>query len=1534
MTDGHDSADELDFDMEMASTFLRNTLQVLAEMDPLLGIFISKLQMMVHSAEPKFVRQFMQEHARNHQYMQYGLLSCGPTPTVPDDAAAIASNLLMSLHREEGTLRSLQGFSDIFGWLARIEEPSHCLARTHHLLNDFYKAVHDAPGRNDAILGLPLNSCVQCLYLTPSSGVVKQWDPSRQSFLVEFSDGQSRLCKRDSLYLLVSDSMRLLAAKYQKIMHVLLCTTLPFKEFEFLGRQGWLCFVKRFGAVKAHSDSLIICGRFAEAERLLRTCIRQVTIPHACMYGDLPALASQLEWLVELVERYSDSSTCAPDTFVKSRSVEHEFGLLADMATRLLEGLREGEFTFTMPGVASGATMALVACEYIKARSLARQGLVEQSVKRLTVMMQHVHELRPPFGLWIHFTSLLSHSLGEAINVFKTLLRNIGWQYWGAFSQTDRMPDNDVSDTPWVDIARSVRANLLVVQSGLSKLQSALQHSSKLYDGQRHDFERGGIDSTARGEIQILKTLSLHASTVCSAVRVHVQSLDNVGSRDAARKALRQWAFEMSFFVPCSQAELVRLKRQPRLCEACQAPEPHFGKFAECNQCHAVAFCSKSCQKKLKHDHEKACLPVTPLLFNLMADMQKNRRRHGPGGKDREDSWRTSSYFSGEPTSLRTDGYRSHVPVEVSGLGSATCLNGQVGELIKFDAKLNRWQVEFPTGTKLIKAFNLATPEGFTPSSQAHVAYKPDETGDPQGSDANLDLLNELRKYLEEINSALITPDDPRILEQPFLSTIQRHLQQTLDNAQTWLDFYQESPSKITESCPSRVVSAMQSFIPAEELDCGGVTNTDILWAQSPAVSGNLARNDLVIVRSLQSGNEQPFDRMVVGFSLRCHGRRKCFLEPSLTPLCKEPILGQIPWCRSMGSWTPREWAWLACLLLERLQLNIEFHMLTPAYKLQHCPDTSSNFRTMVIKDFINLARSDRFASHKFVPRDFGFINAGRSMDQFRDPCLVFDQQLWRAAHDIGFSVVDRSLTPAMTYSAPPDNTPVDAKGKAWQSAKDYVMARLRNGTRKLNFSAEESRLKEAFMWDLISLQTVDVPSADEHDWHLEVRHEAVARRKLLDLCSRYSYPLPDAVLSSNRVCCECGVAEGSRHPQSGECVLKLSKCGCNYSKSPLYCGKACRNKHWKQHKRVCFTATTKVAKLKWETSWYRSILRYFTEKGSKHFQIVRDSIESQLVAFEDLVAAASQDVSTSDPGPLTDHKVDFVSDLPMPASRLPTHPSVTDCLLKWMPILQTSIDPFLDTCLAGHREVIQTAGTLNRDAWILTLLHQAQSALLLQMHPDADRRRTAAPTMSRVVMLYEGVLQLDANNTSALKALVEIHLGVPGLKADFVKAANFAERACESGDLDSLADLAKMYSEGTGVPKDPAKAITLLKRGAEQGHASCKTCLGYYYNEGLVVQQDYPYAKALFEEAAAEGNAMACYNLGMMYVHGRADSKDIAKAIFFLEQAAELGNVNAMQKLFAFYTLGEGGPEDASKATKYAKLAAEAGCEWAAKVL
>jgi TPR repeat protein len=195
------------------------------------------------------------------------------------------------------------------------------------------------------------------------------------------------------------------------------------------------------------------------------------------------------------------------------------------------------------------------------------------------------------------------------------------------------------------------------------------------------------------------------------------------------------------------------------------------------------------------------------------------------------------------------------------------------------------------------------------------------------------------------------------------------------------------------------------------------------------------------------------------------------------------------------------------------------------------------------------------------------------------------------------------------------------------------------------------------------------------------------------------------------------------------------------------------------------------------------------------------------------------------------------------------------------------------------------------------------------------------------------------------------------GVAKDLPQAAQWYERAANSGDLEAKVNLGLMYVAGEGVKRDPVRAVQLYREAANEGNGMAQNNLGAAYLKGEGVERDDAEALRWLNKAAEQNVSQAQNTLGGLYCGGdkrpnpikiddelcnkwiksaaALGNEDAKATMFFLtKKSAERGELQAMQNLGGYYLQGYGTQADARQGVDWLTKAAEAGFKPSQNVL
>ena len=203
---------------------------------------------------------------------------------------------------------------------------------------------------------------------------------------------------------------------------------------------------------------------------------------------------------------------------------------------------------------------------------------------------------------------------------------------------------------------------------------------------------------------------------------------------------------------------------------------------------------------------------------------------------------------------------------------------------------------------------------------------------------------------------------------------------------------------------------------------------------------------------------------------------------------------------------------------------------------------------------------------------------------------------------------------------------------------------------------------------------------------------------------------------------------------------------------------------------------------------------------------------------------------------------------------------------------------------LHGHREAVMKS--LNRFLKKAVIVGIGL-CFVLPAVPQSDH----TPNTQEIQALVQRAKQGEENAQLELGLSYYNGSGVP---QNFVKAAEWFDRAASQGDAAAKNNLGLMYLDGQGVTADPKKAIRCFREAADMNDTKAQFNLALSYETGRGVEQNYLTAANWYERAADNGQPTAQNNLGIMYFFGQGVEQDLVTAHMWLNLAAAQGHAGA----------------------------------------
>ncbi len=175
------------------------------------------------------------------------------------------------------------------------------------------------------------------------------------------------------------------------------------------------------------------------------------------------------------------------------------------------------------------------------------------------------------------------------------------------------------------------------------------------------------------------------------------------------------------------------------------------------------------------------------------------------------------------------------------------------------------------------------------------------------------------------------------------------------------------------------------------------------------------------------------------------------------------------------------------------------------------------------------------------------------------------------------------------------------------------------------------------------------------------------------------------------------------------------------------------------------------------------------------------------------------------------------------------------------------------------------------------------------------------------------------------------------GIAISFPTAAQWFQRACDSGDPVGCTSLGIAYANGKGVPQDLVKASELYAKACDAQDAPACYNLGVRYERGIGVTRNLARAAHLYQVACGDGDGRACYNLGVFHYTGQSVPRNLALAAELFQRACDGDDSIGCYNLGVVYMRGDGVAQDLASAAKWFQRACDSddagACTWLGKL-
>ena len=182
------------------------------------------------------------------------------------------------------------------------------------------------------------------------------------------------------------------------------------------------------------------------------------------------------------------------------------------------------------------------------------------------------------------------------------------------------------------------------------------------------------------------------------------------------------------------------------------------------------------------------------------------------------------------------------------------------------------------------------------------------------------------------------------------------------------------------------------------------------------------------------------------------------------------------------------------------------------------------------------------------------------------------------------------------------------------------------------------------------------------------------------------------------------------------------------------------------------------------------------------------------------------------------------------------------------------------------------------------------------------------------------------------------IGIGDPVLDAAYTHEQSSASVTVSKGAFDAYLESARRGSvlgmclvahhclHGKIEEFGPANAAQWAQRASDTGFAPAHFLLGFCFERGIGVSQDNAMALELYERAAIDGYCPAANHLALAYSTGRLGSIDMEKAVTFASMTARADDAIGAMWLAQWYEEGKGVPRNLQESLRWYLRAASLG--------
>lgn len=157
---------------------------------------------------------------------------------------------------------------------------------------------------------------------------------------------------------------------------------------------------------------------------------------------------------------------------------------------------------------------------------------------------------------------------------------------------------------------------------------------------------------------------------------------------------------------------------------------------------------------------------------------------------------------------------------------------------------------------------------------------------------------------------------------------------------------------------------------------------------------------------------------------------------------------------------------------------------------------------------------------------------------------------------------------------------------------------------------------------------------------------------------------------------------------------------------------------------------------------------------------------------------------------------------------------------------------------------------------------------------------------LSKAFKYYKKAAKLG--NVDAMAQLARIYFGEYYRKLNYRKALKWYRKAAEGGNTEAMIMLGEIYTTGLIVEQDTVEGLKWYRKALELGEVEVNRFLASFYENGRFLKRDTSLAIKLYIKAAEQEDERSQLRLGDYYKEGILVEKDHDKAVYWYKKASE----------------------------------------------